>query len=72
MKTNKQKKQEVSIKLYRKIIKTIGVDKAVRIFGEKDVKWAIGKYLTSIRERTALLKARAETEQRLREIEEKL
>lgn len=72
MKSYKQTKQESSTRLYRKIIKTIAVDKAVRIFGEKDVKWAIAKYLTSIRERTALLKAKSEAEQKLREIEEKL
>ena len=70
--TQKQKRDEAQVKVYRQIINTINIDKAIIKFGEKSTKWAIGKYLTGVRERSRLLKEKAEAEKQLREIEAKL
>jgi glutathione peroxidase-family protein len=72
IKSKQEKKSEEQTRLFKKIIKAIAIDKAVTAFGEKDVKWAINKYLVSIRARTRLLKEKAATEARLAEISKQI
>lgn len=71
-KTKKQFREEVQTKLYREIIGSLYIARSVEKFGEKDVKWAIGKYLTGIRERSRLLKEQAIAQKALDEINRKL
>jgi hypothetical protein len=72
MKTKTEKRQEEQHRLYRQIMKVVSLDKAVAQFGEKDVKWAINRYLVSVRERARLLKKKADAEAALAEITKKL
>jgi hypothetical protein len=72
MKTGLEKRQADQKKLFRKVIKTLAIDKAIRLHGEKDVKWAITKYLSGVRERTKLLKEKAAAESKMAEISRKL
>jgi len=71
-KTKKQFREEVQTKLYREIIGSLYIGRAIEKYGEKDVKWAIQKYLVGIRERARLLKEQAEAQKALDEINRKL
>jgi hypothetical protein len=59
-------------KLLQSVIKIIAMDKAVATFGEKSVKWAINKYLTSVREKDRLVREKSAAEQRIAELNRKL
>lgn len=67
-----QKRSADQKKRFAVVIKALGIDKAVKKFGEKDVKWAVGKYLTGIRDRSRLLRQKADAEAKMKEINDKL
>lgn len=72
MKTIYQKKREQSVRAYKNIIKSLAIARATKTYGEKSVRWALGKYLTNTAEVAKLLKEKLAAERRLQEIEEKL
>lgn len=71
LKTWEERQQEQK-KLFQSVIKMIAIDKAVRTFGEKSVKWAITKYLTSVRTRDRLLKQKKDADAAIVELNRKL
>ena len=58
MKTGIEKRQADRRKLFQSIIKSIGVDKAIKTYGENEVRWAISKYIAGVREQAKLEKKR--------------
>jgi hypothetical protein len=51
-----KEKERNQHQLFKRIVKTLTIQKAVALFGEKDVRWAINRYLMASRERARLLR----------------
>jgi uncharacterized membrane protein len=70
--SNKDRRAEEQKKLFQSVIKMISIEKAVAAFGDKQVKWAITKYLMSVREKARLFKEKSAADERIAELNQKL
>lgn len=67
--STKEEKERGSRESYNEVLKTLNLKKAYEQYGEKNVKWALNKFLKEQRERANLLKQKTEAEERLKELD---
>jgi hypothetical protein len=69
MKTKLQQRKDEESKVYKRICGILNLARAEKEYGIKTVKWAMNRFIKGTSERAKLLKARAEAERRIAEID---
>lgn len=68
MKKDLEKKPIEQHASYKDILGDLNLEKTYKKYGEKNVKWALNRFLKEQRERAALLKQKADAESKLKEL----
>lgn len=68
MKTKIEKKPIEQHASYKEILADLNLEKTYKKYGEKNVKWALNRFLKEQRERAALMKQKSEAENKLKEL----
>lgn len=72
MKTYRERKQDTVIKNNKKIWKSLGLEKCIKIYGIETVKRALNSWIKYQQENAKIFKEKAKLEARLLEIKSKI